>query len=195
MGMDLSIPGNPANKIGRSLLVIIGLEGKSHDNIDHRSQTGRDALFHRGAHLGPGVTPADALQDGIASGLGPELDAPVCAIAGDERERLLSDELRPDLAWEGAEVDVVRKRGKKRFEAPGTRAPSVRAIGKGVGGDEAGIPIPGCVSHNALHAPVPHDSSENARGLAVSAGERTPPRDLNVSFHPRKGGVGIEDDG
>jgi len=134
------------------------------------------------------------LKDGIAPGLRAKLDGSVRAVSRDKAKRFLRNKFGPDFAWERAEVDVVPEGGQEFPESMGTWLSSIRSIGKGIRGDKPGIPVPGGVMYDACHAPVAHDRSEYPRGLAVGARERASPRDLDVSFHPRKGRVGIEDD-
>ena len=107
MGMDDPVPGNLADQIKGCTLIFIGFEGKPEDEIDHRDKRVVPAQVNGTEHVGNGMPTVELCKNSVAAGLGAEMKFCVGTVLRDKRQRLVADELRPDLAWERPEEDLA----------------------------------------------------------------------------------------
>ena len=109
-------------------------------------------------------------------------------------ERLGADKFRADLARERTKEDLVPARPEQVLDLVPPRMESVRTVGKRIGRDEPRLPVPVREPGNPFYRPVPHAVAEDLGCLAVPAGMRAPPGDLDIAFHLRECRIAIGQD-
>src|SRR5690554_3068755 len=100
------------------------------------------------------------------------MQAGVGAVVKDELDRLPRDALRAHLAGKGAEVDPAFEAPEETFDLIETEMNAVGAVSERVRGDETDIPETRGGTDDLVYRTVAHAPPEEARRLAVAAGER-----------------------
>jgi len=131
--MNLAETSHPAGEVHRLSLVFIGLERKPDNEIDNRNDPMAGTEFNGPDYIISRMAPVQPGEDCIAPGLGPEMEFCVGTIVCYQGYGFIADELRPDLAWECTEIDLVPEAGKETFDLIPPGMDAIRAIGKGIG--------------------------------------------------------------
>ena len=191
--MDLPGPGDPR---GSGRAVACWSSSVSNGSPTIKSTTGWipiiPAELDRAEDILRRNDPARGDPGPVAAGLGSEMELGIGAVPVDERERLVADELRAHFARERAEIDLVPEGSEEVLNFVPPWMYPVRSVGKRIGGYEPGLPVPVRVPGNLIDGAVPHAVAEDLRGLAVAAGERAAPGDLDIALHPGKCRIGVE---
>lgn len=190
--MDLPGPGRPGYQIGSRSLVFVSLKREPDNEVHDRLDTAIPAELDCVDDIADRMAPAEEAEDPVAAGLGPEVELRIGAVSLYQRERLGADKFRAHLAWERAEIDLVPEGFEEMLNLVPAGMDPVGPVRKRVGRDEPGLPVPVRVPGNLIDGAVPHAVAEDLRGLAVAAGERAAPGDLDIAFHAGKCRVRVE---